>query len=250
MNAKFFCDTKDLFKYDLITSVIRRFGGRVDRIVIVPMLTKYDPSFRGNPGCRNTDLIACFRRLRQTEEVDRYYDELKSYLKELKTDIKKEKIRVRVEKEKVFSNERRSEYFQAIWDNYPKASLIFVDPDTGITPNKPTEKHLAFPELKRFFELLDDDSILMVYQHYQRRRLSGHDAMQRKFEDISRLTGSVPLIIGDNTVMFIFLTRNAEIRENLEQILRNYARIEQVAARSRNTDRVIRVIAAADEPAG
>ena len=89
MNAKYFGDTRDLFKYDLITSLVKGFRGRIDRIVIVPMLTKYDPNFKGNPGCRNTDLIACFRRLRRTEEVDHYYDELKSYIKELKTDINK-----------------------------------------------------------------------------------------------------------------------------------------------------------------
>lgn len=243
MNPKFFCDTKDLFKYDLITSVMKKFRGRFDRIIIVPMLTKYDPNFKGNPGCRNTDLIACFRRLRQMEEVDRYYDELKSYLKELKSDIGKNKIRVRVEKEKIFSNNTRNEYFQAIWDNYPKSSLIFVDPDNGITNRRPTEKHLSFPELKTFFDLLDDESILMVYQHYQRRRLKGSDAPQKKLEDVLNLTGMAPLIIADNTVMFIFLTKNLEIRADLEEILRNYARVEQVAAWRKNMDRQIRVLA-------
>jgi hypothetical protein len=111
MNPKLFGDTKDLFKYDLITSVIKGFKGRMDRIVIVPMLTKYDPKFRGNPGCRNTNLIACFRRLRRKEEVDHYYDDLKSYIKELRADIKKEKVRVRIEKNEIFSHPKRGEYF-------------------------------------------------------------------------------------------------------------------------------------------
>lgn len=243
MNPKFFCDTKDLFKYDLITSVLKKFRGRFDRIVIVPMLTKYDPSFKGNPGCRNTDLIACFSRLRQMEEVDRYYDELKSYLKELKSDIGSSKIRVRVEKERIFSNNSRNEYFQTIWDNYPKSSLILVDPDNGITNRRPTEKQLSFSELKKFFDLLDDESILIVCQHYQRRRPQGSDMPRKKFEDVLNLTGVAPLIIADNTVMFIFLSKNMEIRGDLEEILRNYARVEQVAAWRKNIERHIRVLA-------
>jgi len=118
MNAKYFGDTKDLFKYDLITSLIKGFKGNIDRIVIVPMLTKYNPDFKGNPGCRNTNLIACFRRLRRTEEVDHYYDELKDYIKDLKTDINKKKVRIRIEKSEIFSKQNRDHYFQSIYENF------------------------------------------------------------------------------------------------------------------------------------
>jgi hypothetical protein len=243
MNAKYFGDTRDLFKYDLITSLIRGFKGRIDRVVIVPMLTKYDPSFRGNPGCRNTDLIACFRRLRRTEEVDHYYDELKSYIKELRTDINKKKVRIRIEKSEVFSKQKRDEYFQGIYENFPTASLIFIDPDTGIKEKNVTEKHLSFSELKAFYDKLDSESILMVYQHYQRRRLTAPDEPKRKFDEVSTLTGTAPLIIADNTVMFIFLTRNPELYERLTEVLRNYARVEQAAARNKNSERSIDVLA-------
>ena len=244
MNPKLFGDTKDLFKYDLITSVIKGFKGRMDRIVIVPMLTKYDPKFRGNPGCRNTNLIACFRRLRRKEEVDHYYDDLKSYIKELRADIKKEKVRVRIEKNEIFSHPKRGEYFQSIWENFPSASLIFVDPDTGIMERDVTEKHLSFSELKKLYEELVNESILMVYQYYQRRQKPGPDIPKRKFQDVLALTGTAPLIIADNTVMFIFLTKNMELLDRLEEILRNYARVEQVAARNKNRERSITVLAA------
>jgi len=242
MNPKFFGDTKDLFKYDLIASVIKGFKGRIDRLVIIPMLTKYDPKFRGNPGCRNTNLIACFRRLRRTEEVDHYYDELKSYLKELKADIKKEKVRVRIEKGEIFSQQKRGEYFQSIFGNFPAAALIFVDPDTGIKEKEFTEKHLSFPELKKLYDLLDEKSILMVYQHYQRRRLPGSDEVKKKCRDVLALTGTAPLVIADNTVMFLFLAKNPALRDQLTEILRNYARVERVAARQKNKDRRIDVL--------
>ncbi|MGB8821271.1 MAG: hypothetical protein WCC68_08815 [Methanoregula sp.] len=245
MNAKYFGDTRDLFKYDLITSLVKGFRGRIDRIVIVPMLTKYDPNFKGNPGCRNTDLIACFRRLRRTEEVDRYYDELKSYIKELKTDINKKKVRIRIEKSEIFSKQKRDEYFGGIYENFPTAALIFIDPDTGIKEKNFTEKHLSFSELKKFYDQLDDESILMIYQHYQRRRPPAPDEPKRKFADVLTLTGAAPVIIADNTVMFLFLTKNQELYDTLTGILRNYARIEQAAARKKNSERSIDVIVSA-----
>ncbi|MGA2913518.1 MAG: hypothetical protein ABSE07_08380 [Methanoregula sp.] len=243
MNPKFIGDTKDLFKYDLITSIVKGFKGGIDRIVIVPMLTKYDPKFKGNPGCRNTNLIACFRRLRRTEDIDHYYDELKSYIKELKGDIKKEKVRVRVEKKEIFSQQNRGEYFLGIYENFPTSSLIFIDPDTGIKEKAFTEKHLSFAELKKLYELLDSESILMIYQHYQRRRLNSPDEPKRKFQDILTLTGTAPLVIADNTVMFMFLTKNMALYDTLTEILRNYARVEKVAAQKKNRDRPIDVIA-------
>jgi len=242
MNPKFFGDTKDLFKYDLLASIIKGFQGGIDRIVIVPMLTKYDPKFKGNPGCRNTNLIACFRRLRRMEDIDHYYDELKSYIKELKADINKEKVRVRVEKKEVFSQQNRDEYFRGIYENFPAAALIFVDPDTGIKEKDFTEKHLSFTELKKMYDLLDNESILMIYQHYQRRRLPGSDEPKRKFQDILRLTGAAPLVIADNTVMFLFLTKNLAFHDTLTEVLRNYARVEQIAARQKNRERAIDVI--------
>jgi hypothetical protein len=36
------------------------------------------------------------------------------------------------------------------------------------------------------------------------------------------LVGSAPLIIADTAVMFIFLTKNPELRSELKEILKNY----------------------------
>jgi hypothetical protein len=242
VNPKLFGDTRDLFKYDLITSIIKGFKGSIDRIMIVPMLTKYDPTFKGNPGCRNMDLIACFRRLRRKEEVDHYYDELKSYLKDLKTDIKKDKVRVKIEKNEIFSQQTRDAYFRSIYENFPENCLILIDPDTGIKEQAFTEKHLSFAELKQLYEHLDPNSILMVYQYYQRRKLPAPNQPTQKSQQVQDLTGAPPLVIADNTVMFIFLTKDKENREILSGILRNYARIEQVAARNKNSERIIEIV--------
>jgi hypothetical protein len=123
--------------------------------------------------------------------------------------------------------------------------LIFIDPDTGIKEKGATEKHLTFSELNHFYELLDNKSILMVYQHYQHRKPPAPDEPKRKFNEVSTLTGATPIIIADNSVMFLFLTKNPDLYESLTRILRNYARVEQTAARNKNSERSIDVIVSA-----
>jgi len=222
MNAKFFGDPKDLFKYDLITDILKNFHGKIGRLVIVPMLTAYYPRFRGNPGCRNKNLIECFRRFRTKEDVDNYYMTLREYFKELKESIGTKKVKVRIEKDEMFSQQTRSAYFSAIFSHFPQTCLLFIDPDTGIKENNYNAKHLSFAELKEFWDQLDNESILMIYQHFQRNRVLGGSDPGSKAADVTRLTSSSPLIIADNTVMFIFLTKNPELRSDLRAILKNY----------------------------
>jgi len=241
VNAKYFGDAKDLFKYDLITTVMKGLRERdLDRITIIPMLTKYNPDFKGNPGCRNTNLIACFRRLRMTEEVDHYYDELKGYLKELKDDLRTEKVRVRIEKKDLFSQETRERYFAGILSDFPENSLVFVDPDVGVRASQVTEKHLSSAELLDLYNHLDNNSVLMVSQHYRRRK-EAPSVPEKKSREIQDLTGMNPLIIADTGIMFLFLVKDEDLRETLSAILRNYARVEQAAARKKNAERFIEV---------
>jgi hypothetical protein len=222
VNAKFFGDPKDLFKYDLITDILKNFHGKIDRLVIVPMLTAYYPRFRGNPGCRNKNLVECFRRFRTKEDVDNYYTTLKEYFKDLKESIGTKKVRVRIEKDETFSQVTRAAYFSGILEHFPQACLLFIDPDIGIKETHYNAKHLSFAELKGLWEQLDSDSVLMIYQHFQRNRVTGHSDPQSKAADVTRLTGSAPLIIADTSVMFIFLTKDPELRSELREILKNY----------------------------
>ena len=222
MNAKFFGDSKDLFKYDLITAILKNFHGKIDRLVIIPMLTDYYPRFRATPGCRNKNLIECFRRFRTKEDVDNYYLTLKEYFKELKESIGTKKVRVRIMKENTFTQQTRSAYFTSVLEDFPTGCLLFVDPDTGIKEHNYNAKHLTFAELKKIWDNLDTESILMIYQHFQKFRTIGRSDPNSKAADVTRLTGTPPLIIADNTVMFIFLTKNTELRTELKEILKNY----------------------------
>jgi hypothetical protein len=222
MNVKFFGDSKDLFKYDLITDVIKNFHGKIDRLVIVPMLTAYYPRFKGNTGCRNKNLIECFRRFRTKEDVDNYYTTLKQYFKDLRESIGVKKVRVRIEKDETFSQQTRSGYFSGIFEKFPQACLLFIDPDIGVKEHNYTAKHLSFAELKEFWDRLDNESVLMIYQHFQRNRVVGGSDPNSKAAAITRFIGISPLIIADTTVMFIFLIKNPDLRSELREILTNY----------------------------
>jgi hypothetical protein len=154
--------------------------------------------------------------------VDNYYTTLKEYFKELKESIGTKKVRVRIEKDETFSQASRSAYFSSILEHFPQACLLFIDPDIGIKENNYTAKHLSFAELQGFWDQLDNESILMIYQHFQRNRVLGRTDPNSKAADVTRLIGTSPLIIADTTVMFIFLTKNPELRSELKMILKNY----------------------------
>ena len=125
-------------------------------------------------------------------------------------------------KENTFSQQTRSAYFTSVLEDFPTGCLLFVDPDTGIKEHNFNAKHLTFAELKALWDNLDTESILMVYQHFQKFRTIGRSDPDSKAEDVTLLTGSSPLIIADNTVMFIFMTKNTGLRTQLKDILKNY----------------------------
>jgi len=147
---------------------------------------------------------------------------LREYFKELKESIGTKKVKVRIEKDEMFSQQTRSAYFSAIFSHFPQTCLLFIDPDTGIKENNYNAKHLSFTELNAIWDQLDNESILMVCQHFQKNRYFGRSDPDSKAADVTRLTSSSPLIIADNTVMFIFLTKNPELRSDLREILKNY----------------------------
>lgn len=43
--------------------------------------------------------------------------------------------------------------------------LIFFDPDNGFEPKKCKEKHIKYCEVKKFYDEMNDGSIIVVYQH-------------------------------------------------------------------------------------
>jgi len=100
--------------------------------------------------------------------------------------------------------------------------LIFLDPDTGLKEKGATEKHLRYSELKDIYTKMDDNSILMIYQHHNRYRTKDQNFLETVSKKVFEEIGVRPACIDDNSIMFLFLTKNIPLKAKLEGVLEDY----------------------------
>ncbi len=79
----------------------------------------------------------------------------------------------------------RAQYLQRILmaiQKLPKGpAIVFLDPDTGLEPNKPGLEHVREKELRDIWHALRDGDLLVFYQHRNRSR-SWVEEKQAQFE--------------------------------------------------------------------
>jgi hypothetical protein len=85
-----------------------------------------------------------------------------------------------------------------------------------------TEKHLRYSELRDFFTDLDENSILMVYQHHYRYKKQILNFPEFIADQVQEKIGIRPACIDNNSIMFLFLTKNTHLEEKLKGILEDY----------------------------
>jgi hypothetical protein len=80
MNPHFFGDSHDLFKYDLIVSVMKEMSDELSSFTFVPMLTKNRPPEKKDiAGMDNRKLRECFNRILGDGAASRYFEALLQY---------------------------------------------------------------------------------------------------------------------------------------------------------------------------
>jgi len=226
MNRQFFGDTRDLFKYDLVRHIMKALP-LFDSFTFIPMLTEDEAlkkkstardfekaTKNGRAGSQNQDLIVHMVRLQEIDDDLEYFQSVGAY-------FRKENILVDILNSSPFSHEKRARYFDNIAAHLPKKSLIFLDPDIGLEESKPSKKHLLFDEVKTIFGRMDTKSALMIYQHFPREKHEGY--VRRRCSELHHLTGTYPVTITDNEIIFFFLVNNPRLQENLEDVLSLYA---------------------------
>lgn len=226
MNRQFFGDTRDLFKYDLVRHIMKALP-LFDSFTFIPMLTEGEPvkmsstandfekaTRHGRAGSQNHDLIAHMERLQEIDDDLEYFLTVGAY-------FRKENILLDIIDSSLFSHEKRARYFDNIAAHLPKKSLIFLDPDIGLAESKPSKKHLLLDEVKKIFERMDTKSALMIYQHFPREK--HEEYVRRRCTELHNLTGTYPVNITDNEIIFFFLVNNPRLHENLEGVLSVYA---------------------------
>lgn len=228
MNRMFFGDARDLFKFDLVRHIMKAFPDLLS-FTLIPMFTEEEPAARkkktrikdlglalknGRAGTRNRELMEDLGRLQEIDDDLEYFHGIRSY-------FQKENIIVDVLHQDTFSHEHRVNYFNRMFENFPENSLIFVDPDTGLEVKNPTRRHLLFDEVKKIYDRMDHQSVLMIYQHLPRVARDGY--IKKRCRELAAITHSRPETITDNEVVFFILTKNALFRTRLCAVLGDYA---------------------------
>jgi hypothetical protein len=215
MNPQFFGDRHDLFKYDLIFTIMDRMSHDLSSFTYIPMLTKNRlPKTSNIAGTGNSQLQVVFNTLFGDGAARVYFEGIRQYF--ISGGIRTHIVNQR------FSQSHRQQYFDRVRTRLPTNSLIFLDPDTGLKEKNATEKHLRYSELIDMYNKLDASSILMVYQHHNRYRMKTQNFPEFIADTVERNIGERPVYIDDTTIMFLFLVKNTQLKENLEGILKDY----------------------------
>lgn len=226
MKNQYFGDIRDLFKYDLIGWLMREIGS-LENLTFIPMLTKYDPKGKdGNkrdfnkarsghrPGTENERLVEFLQEYKKTPADRRDLRQIRAYL--TKVFIHK------VQGDEYFTKSTRDEYFRRIPEDRLHKALVFVDPDIGLEPekSKPTEKHLKYLEVEDLYRRMDEDSILMIYQHFPRQPHGKY--LCTRSNELKEKMGNLPMYISDGEIIFFFLTKDDQLGNKLKRAIDGY----------------------------
>ena len=221
MKNKYFGDTRDLFKYDLILRITRGVVS-IHRFLFIPMLTSDDDNSDGS----KTDYVKA--------KAGTQNKELMSYLKdcingdrrniiEIESYFKSNGIEIYIHKE-LFIHKNRRDYFGRvkIKKEFLSNSLVFVDPDIGLEIRRSKEKHFLYCEAKDIYDYMDGNSILMIYQHFPRE--DHKEYLCRGANELKNVTGDLPIYISDNEIIFFLLTKSGEVKNQLQRTINKYNR--------------------------
>jgi hypothetical protein len=225
VQLKYFGDNRDYFKYDLITSIFE--AKLLKRYVFIPMLTGHRDDNEGNmtpklTGDKSVRLYE-FIKICHYKSLDHWETWLTPYVFSYKT--------IKPADQVFFRDESRDEYWNKFEPFMNKSkTLVFVDPDTGLQPERKCyfkkikrEKYILNYELNKLFYWLDPSAILMIYQHLQRNEHQRHDAIQKKLLQVKSVCNiRFTCAYREGDLAFIFLTRSRKMFEHLLYFLDTY----------------------------
>jgi len=208
MKDQYFGDIRDLFKFDITFQILKKLN--LNHFIFIPLLTQDDSRTDGSKtkfsiakaGKYNADLSFFLQlKLKQKERKVADISDFFDYF-----NIKTKVI------EDYFNNQSRELYFKKAIKQLMPSSLILLDPDNGIEVKNSNEKHVLFSEIGLLLNKIDDQSILMIYQHFSRE--NHYKFTLKKITELSQQTGINPLFISDNDILFFFLSKsNAQLKK-------------------------------------
>lgn len=225
VQLKYFGDSRDYFKYDLIKSLITKTS--LKNYVFVPMLTEHRPDNEGNKSPHYTrgksrELLT-FISAHKDKSLRHWETWLSPCLNSYKT--------IEPIDETFFNDETRTEY----WDLFnsilgSRQSMIFVDPDTGLETGPRSymkkaglEKYILNNELGVLISKLKPTSALMIYQQLQHDSHKHLTDIQKKLKQVKAIDSHVLVsAYKEGDLAFIIIAKRASINAELIDALKEY----------------------------
>ncbi len=225
VQLKYFGDSRDFFKYDLITQILD--DTKIENYVFVPMLTRHriDNEGKKTPiknGDKSEDLHSFIGGC-DPKSLNHWEKWLSPHVKSYMT--------VEPVDESYFEDQNRDSY----WITYAeylkqKNSLIFLDPDTGLQSGSNSylkkigrEKYILNYEIKLLHEHLDHSSALMIYQHLPNNK---NEHVKSVYKKMAQLKASYvdSFVCGyrEDDLVFLFLTKKEELFKSIYSTLTDY----------------------------
>lgn len=229
VQIKYFGDSRDYFKYDLIQTVLRQSSLR--HYVFFPMLTEHRmdnegkiiPKNRSNKSTELLDFIAKCRN-KSLKHWERW---LSCYAQSYAT--------VEPVDHTFFSDDSRSTYWKAFQHKLSKRNaLVFVDPDTGLKTGSPSylrkmgrEKYILDIELQSLLDHISPTSVLMLYQHLPKNKHIHARSVERKLAQVRSANAmayacACACAYREDDLAFLFISKQQSRRQEMYGILGAY----------------------------
>ena len=225
VQLKYFGDSRDYFKYDLITHLLK--SGVVANYAFVPMLTNHRFDGEGNKAPKHiegkSNELLSFIESCDSKSLGHW----ETFLKPLVGRY----ITVQPVNEVYFEDLTRNEYWESFEDVLRAGNaLVFVDPDTGLETGSPsylrkmgTDKYILNAELKKLGQSLASSSVLMIYQHLPNNKHIHEEYVNKKIKQAIEASGC-PLVLAyrEDDLAFLFVVKNEALFSELCSQLEDY----------------------------
>lgn len=234
VQANYFGDDRDFFKYDLITALLK--GSLFTSYVFIPMLTEPRDDGQGvkrklpDRGAAADPLRNFIASLCAKIESKIEKPSLKHWKTWLDRHIGSYQTIEPVD-QVYFTNDKRKEYWKR-FDHLLKTekALIFLDPDTGIQlglKKAPKEedkiKYILDAELTDRIDNLHISSVLMLYQHLQWNANMHEADVVKKLGLLNGLgAGVCTCAYREGDLAFLFISKDQDVSAAILKVLREY----------------------------
>lgn len=225
VQLKYFGDSRDFFKYDLITALLTFSSLR--RYAFIPMLTEHRddnegkkvPRHEGGKSAELLEFMFCCNGKSLTHWETWLRRRVEAYVTIEPVDAT------------FFSDQSRDEYWKAYQSVIGLGNaLIFLDPDTGLETGKPgylkkmgREKYILNYELRSLIAQTDQSSVLMLYQHLPMDKRMHISTVEKKLGQVQSVNSSVyTCAYREDDLAFLFVSKEQKVHEEVTAVLRGY----------------------------